>query len=75
MKKFSYEVEGQDGAGQAFKIVGEVESRNLPCAVDDAQRQAYQGLTAGKTAYGHPGVEGCKGPYLMERIEVKVVKE
>ncbi len=33
MKKFSYEVDGTDGAGQAFKVAGEVESRSLPDAV------------------------------------------
>jgi hypothetical protein len=74
MKKFNYEMEGTDGAGQAFKVAGEVESRNLPDAIVDAQRQAYQGLTSGNTSYGQPGVGGCKGPYSMERILVEVVK-
>jgi hypothetical protein len=73
VKKFSYEVEGKDGAGQAFKVAGEVEAPGLPDAVVEAQRQTYQGLTSGKTQYGQPGVGGCKGPYSMERIEVKVI--
>jgi hypothetical protein len=74
MKKFSYEVSGTDGAGQAFKVAGEVECKGLPEATVEAQRQTYQGLTSGKTSYGQPGVGGCKGPYSMERIFVEVVK-
>jgi hypothetical protein len=77
VKEFSYELEGTDGAGTAFKVSGRFQANDgmsFQASITEAQRHAYEALTSGKTEYGKPGQGGCRGPYKFERILVETVK-
>ena len=70
---YQYTLEGTGANGQTWSTTGTIE--NDPSEFGFILRQimpdSFQQLTAGKAQYGQPGV-GCKGPYSITRLEVKV---
>ena len=75
MKTFSYLVAGTDGAGNDYTIEGTVTSSFpllSPELNDAVGRDSFLKLTQGKAVFGRPGEGGCRGPYKITRVEIKV---
>lgn len=65
-----FSVLGTDGAGAEFEVAGAVEGSN-PLDREVFERigeAAFLMITNGRAHYGLPGVDGCKGPYTMQRL-------
>lgn len=76
--KVRYKLEGKDGAGKDFSVLGEIEvgsALGFAGAPGAALSDAYLKLTGGRTEYGKPGEDGCRGPYTFERLSVERVNE
>lgn len=61
----TYTAQGLDGAGNDFEIIGTVEGKH-PLDLEALKyigQDVFRQLTQGRATYGHPGVDGCHGPY------------
>ena len=74
MRKFTYEIQGKDGAGRGFSVRGEfAHSGDFPSALVEAQRRAFFDLTQGRATYGQPGTGSCRGPYSFQKLVVETL--
>jgi hypothetical protein len=55
----------KDAAQREFEVTGQIEGESPmdPEAYSRACEAAFLMITNGRAYYGHPGVDGCKGPY------------
>lgn len=73
MMRANYTVEGSAVDGQTYVCEGTVTDAEITAVMTAVLLNAFKQLTNGKAVFGKPGV-GCRGPYKITRVEVKIVE-
>lgn len=74
MPLFKYEMQGTAAGGQTWQTFGTVEAAALMAAPNEALRESFNRLTAGRAVYGQPGA-GCRGPYNITKLVIEACDE
>jgi hypothetical protein len=63
-----------DGDGIAHAVTGQCKAArgDYPMAARNAMSDSFKAITGGDTTYGRPGEGGCRGPYTITKLVLKV---
>ena len=75
MKRYEYVLAGTGGDGNPWSVLGMIETGDFSETQRLAMLESFRTLTGGDTHYGNPGAGRCCGPYVIDEMTIRRVKE